>query len=112
MKQGRLHVVPPFEVLAGMVTLRVHLDDVPADNGPLLVARGSHRLGRVAASDMAAAIAGCPVWTCLARAGDIWRYATPILHASAAAERPTRRRVLQLDYAATDLPGRLRWARL
>jgi hypothetical protein len=35
-----LYVAPPFEVLARMVTLRLHLDDVPATNAPLLVAPG------------------------------------------------------------------------
>jgi hypothetical protein len=32
-----------------------------------------------------------------------------ILHASEAARRPARRRVLQVDYAARDLPGALEW---
>ena len=31
-----------------MVTLRVHLDPVPATNAPLLIAPGSHKLGRIA----------------------------------------------------------------
>ena len=32
-----------------------------------------------------------------------------ILHASNAAETPRRRRVLQIDYSADDLPGGLQW---
>ena len=48
VKSGLLHVAPPFDLLAGMLTLRVHLDPVPETNAPLLVARGSHRLGRIA----------------------------------------------------------------
>src|SRR5262249_43602374 len=47
IKDGILHVAPPFTVLARMVTLRVHLDPVPETNAPLLIAPGSHRLGRV-----------------------------------------------------------------
>lgn len=39
-KDGMLHVAPPFEVLAGMVTLRLHLDPVSATNAPLLIAPG------------------------------------------------------------------------
>jgi ectoine hydroxylase-related dioxygenase (phytanoyl-CoA dioxygenase family) len=92
-----------------MVTLRVHLDDVPADNAPLLVAPGSHRLGLVAEHDIAAAVARCGTQTCLAAAGDIWAYATPILHASAASVGQRHRRVLQIDYAAQALPGGLDW---
>jgi hypothetical protein len=43
VKAGMPHVAPPVAVLAGMATLRIHLDPVTADNAPLLVAPGSHR---------------------------------------------------------------------
>ena len=92
-----------------MVTLRLHLDDVPATNAPLLVAPGSHRLGRIAEAEVPAVVQRCGVATCTAVAGDVWLYATPILHASAAATDLGHRRVLQVDYAACDLPGGLRW---
>jgi len=108
-KDGLLHVAPPFEILARMITLRVHLDSVDGDNAPLRVALGSHRLGRVPAEDAAARAAEYPVITSLAEAGDIWAYATPILHASDRADPPRRRRVLQVDYADFDLPGGLAW---
>ncbi|USA61345.1 phytanoyl-CoA dioxygenase family protein [Qipengyuania citrea] len=45
-KQGLVHVEPPFEVIERMITLRIHLDPVPEENAPLLVAEGSHRLAR------------------------------------------------------------------
>jgi hypothetical protein len=109
-KDGLLHVAPPFEILARMVTLRVHLDAVDADNAPLRAALGSHRLGRVAAQDAAGRAVEHPVIHCLAEPGDVWAYATPILHASDRAEPPRRRRVLQIDYADFDLPGGLEWA--
>ena len=109
VKAGLLHVAPPFELLARMVTLRVHLDPVAADNAPLLIAPGSHRVGRVAEQDIDAVVTACGIATCLAERGDIWLYATPILHASEAAEVPQRRRVLQIDYAAEALPGELEW---
>ena len=108
-KGGLLHVAPPFEVLAGMVTLRVHLDPVPATNAPLLVAPGSHRLGLVPESEVPQAVQHCGSAVCLAERGDVWLYATPILHASAAAAEPARRRVLQVDYAVGELSGGLRW---
>lgn len=109
VKGGLHHVAPPFDLLARMVTLRVHLDDVPADNAPLLIAPGSHRHGRVPVHDIERVVARCGTVACLARAGDVWAYATPILHASEAALRPTRRRVLQVDYSADSLPGGLAW---
>jgi hypothetical protein len=111
-KDGLLHVAPPFAILARMVTLRIHLDPVDAANAPLRAALGSHRLGRVAAEDAAARAAEHPVIDGLADAGDVWAYATPILHASDRAQPPRRRRVLQVDYADFDLPGGLGWAGL
>ncbi len=92
-----------------MVTLRIHLDDVPADNAPLLIAPGSHRLGRIPASEAAAVAERLGNFACLARRGDVWAYATSILHASARATGHRRRRVVQVDFSAVDLPGRLEW---
>ena len=108
-KQGILHVEPPFAVIEAMVTLRIHLDDVPDDNAPLLIAPGSHRLGRIAEPAIADVVARHGCRTCRARAGDIWAYATPILHASAAATGARRRRVVQVDYAADPLAAPLEW---
>lgn len=109
-KSGVLHVEPPFALLERMVTLRVHLDATDADNAPLLIAPGSHRLGRLTEAQVPAVVKAYGVHACLAERGDIWAYATPILHASEAARRPARRRVLQVDYSGNDLPGGLAWA--
>lgn len=108
VKQGLPHVAPPFATLAAMLTLRVHVDAVPATNAPLLVAPGSH-CAKVAESEIDGVVHTCGTATCLADAGDIWAYATPILHASRAAQLPSRRRVLQIDYAREELPGGLSW---
>lgn len=109
IKSGMIHIEPPFELLAKMLTVRIHLDSVPATNAPLLVAPGSHTRGRIPAADIPAIVRTCGVISCLAEAGDIWLYATPILHASEAAAEPRHRRVLQVDYAAEQLPGGLEW---
>ena len=106
-KQGMIHVAPPASVLAGMVTLRIHLDPVSDTNAPLLIALGSHRLGAVPETKIDEAVGEAEIFACRAERGDIWLYATLILHASAAAAEPTRRRVLQLDYAAEPLVGGL-----
>jgi hypothetical protein len=108
-KRGMLHVEPPYELLSGMVTLRVHIDPVPANNAPLLIAPGSHRLGRVPEDNVQDVVQRCGTVACLAEPGDIWLYATPILHASEAAVAPMRRRVLQIDFSVGGLPGGLEW---
>ena len=109
VKSGMVHVEPPFDLLAGMVTVRVHLDAVPKTNAPLLVAPGSHKRGRIPTADIPEVVRQCGIITCLAAAGDLWLYATPILHASDAAVAPLHRRVLQIDYAVGQLPGGLEW---
>jgi hypothetical protein len=109
MKSGLCHVAPPFAILAAMATMRVHLDPVPESNAPLLIAPRSHRIGRVNETDIPEVVRRCGTAACLADRGDIWLYATPILHASEAAREPHHRRVLQVDFAIGDLPGGLRW---
>jgi hypothetical protein len=109
VKSGIPHVAPPIEILNGMLTLRVHLDEVVASNAPLLIARGSHRLGLIPEATIPDVVRRCGTMACHAEMGDIWVYSTPILHASDAATLPHHRRVLQVDYAIGDLPGGLRW---
>ncbi|MEO8175188.1 MAG: phytanoyl-CoA dioxygenase family protein [Sphingomicrobium sp.] len=110
VKAGTAHVEPPFARLEAMITMRVHLDDVGEDNGPLLVALGSHELGRIEESEIAAEVDARGTLPCLARAGDVWVYKAAILHASEASQRPGSRRVLQIDFSADELPGDLEWA--
>jgi hypothetical protein len=88
VKSGMPHVEPPFEIIGKMVTLRAHLDPCGANNAPLTV---------------------IAVLTCEADAGDVWAYATAIVHASKAAREPKHRRVLQVDFAAQQLPDGLQW---
>lgn len=109
VKGGKQHVAPPFDLLSRMVTLRVHLDDVPEDNAPLMIVPGSHKLGRILETEIDEVVSRLGQQLCLAEAGDIWVYATPIVHGSKAATRPARRRVLQVDFSGDDLPGELDW---
>ena len=109
IKGGFQHVAPPFEILEGMATLRIHLDPVDEDNAPLLVLAGSHRLGQLSEADVSVVAEQAPATACLADRGDVWVYSTPVIHASRPAARPTRRRVLQVDFATTRLPGQLEW---
>ncbi len=104
VKGGMHHVAPPFDLLTRMITLRAHLDDVPETNAPLLIAPGSHALGRIGVDQVDDVVRRCGTATCPAEAGDVWLYATPILHASAAASKSASRRVLQVDFAAEELP--------
>jgi hypothetical protein len=107
-KGGIQHVAPPFEILKRMVTLRVHIDDVPIGNAPLLIATGSHRQ-LVPVTETADIVQNCRLVACVAAKGDVWAYSTPILHASNASAAPGRRRVLQVDFSGETLPQGLEW---
>lgn len=109
VKSGLIQVEPPFEILERMVTLRVHLDAVNLSNAPLRIVPGSQRLGRLPEAKIECVVATFGERLCLAKRGDVWLYATPIVHASLAADLPRRRRVLQVDYSADAAPGPLAW---
>jgi len=108
-KSGLDHVEPPFEYIAGMLTLRAHLDACGPDNAPLKIVPGSHRLRRVPVDEIEAVVAEREAVSCLAGSGDVWAYGTGILHASDASLNPTHRRVLHVDYASASLPSGLNW---
>jgi hypothetical protein len=109
-KGGVVHVEPPVEVLAGLVALRIHLDDCPRSNGALAVVPGSHRRGKL----RDAALAEFPLeafTACQAVAGDVLAMKPLLVHRSSPAESPGHRRVLHVVYAS-DEPGHLvRWKR-
>ncbi|MHB1558976.1 MAG: phytanoyl-CoA dioxygenase family protein, partial [Isosphaeraceae bacterium] len=46
-KGGIAHAHAPAELLARMITIRLHLDDCGSDCGPMRVLPGSHRSGRL-----------------------------------------------------------------
>jgi hypothetical protein len=108
MKAGVVHVQPPVEVLRSMVTVRIHLDDCPADNGPLKVIPGSH-LEIHDAATIAALVERGPVHLCEVPAGGAVIVRPLIVHGSSPAERASHRRVIHLEYAAARLPPPLAW---
>lgn len=110
VKAGVPHVQPPAEILERMVTFRLQLDDCGADNGPLRVLPGSHRLGRIAAARLAALRDEIPEHICVAPAGSALAFKPLLLHASSPAKTPRHRRVIHLEFAPADLlPPGLRW---
>jgi hypothetical protein len=108
-KAGIHHVEPPFDYIERMVTLRAHLDACGPGNAPLLIIPGSHKLGRIPVGEIERMVANSASYTCLADVGDVWVYATAILHFSHTAVNPWHRRVLHVDYSAAQLPDGLEW---
>jgi hypothetical protein len=110
IKDGVPHAEPPASLLAGMLTLRLFLDDCDEGNGPLEIALGTHRLGRVPHGEVAAAAERAERFAATGLAGDLLVMRLLTIHASGRAARPTHRRVLHVDYCAEALPISLEWA--
>lgn len=96
-KSGVPHVEAPVSVLEQMLTLRIHLDPVTDENGPLEVAVGSHANGKQpdATHD---------VRQILAQAGDVLAMRPMISHASGSSAPGTKmhRRILHLEFAGSE----------
>ncbi len=110
LKEGIVHVQPPMEILAGMVTVRLHLDDCNADNGALRVLPGSHLNGELRSEDIAAWSAKSLGVMCELPVGGALVMRPLLLHASSPAKNPSHRRVFHIEYAATELPNGLKWS--
>ena len=107
-KAGIWQVQPPAEVLAGMIAVRVHLDDCGLANGPLRVLPGSHRFGWLD-NELDAWKSRVPEVVCAIRRGGVVVMRPLIFHASAPSESVGHRRVIHIEFAAADLPAGLDW---
>jgi hypothetical protein len=105
-KAGLPHVMAPAAVLEAMLTARVHLDAVTANNGPLRVIPGSHRHYAMGADEAREPVAvHC-------RAGDVLLMRPLLTHASGHTKPAANahRRTVHLECAASPaLPDGYRW---
>ena len=92
-----------------MLTVRVHLDDCGAGQGPLRVLPGSHDGGRLDADSTRGWLDREDAVSCLVPQGGVVMIRPLLLHASSAATEPARRRVIHLEYAVDALPGGVEW---
>jgi hypothetical protein len=107
-KAGIPHVEAPEQVLRAMLTARIHFDDVTDENGPLLLAPGSHRYGK----RLTANAADARICSIQAVAGDVLLMRPLVTHSSGYAHAETRRhrRVVHLEFApAAPLPDGYSW---
>ena len=110
-KSGVAHVEASEDVLHQMLTLRIHLDEVTDDNGPLKVIRGSHH-HKVADQTKNAISQSTTIDTIHAAAGDVLAMRPLISHSSGASTPGTsqHRRILHLEFSGQpQLPDGFKW---
>ncbi len=103
-KAGVPHVVASRSFLESMLTLRIHLDSVTDENGPLVVLPGSHR-------DDDTVVDSTPKNIYTTR-GDVLAMRPLLSHSSLNAQPGTtsHRRILHLEFAAhRELPDGYQW---
>jgi hypothetical protein len=104
-KAGVPHVEAPRDVLEAMLTLRIHLDEVTEENGPLQALPGSHKTGKTLR------LVGAPR-SILVDRGDVLLMRPLLAHGSRASRPGTRlhRRIVHLEFAAQpELPDGYAW---
>jgi ectoine hydroxylase-related dioxygenase (phytanoyl-CoA dioxygenase family) len=117
VKEGIPHVRPPVAILEQMLTVRIHLDRTNESNGALKVIPGSHCHGRFTDLEIDRQKQNNLVVSIDCEAGGILLMRPLLLHASSMATRsnqftansPMHRRVIHLEYAATQLAEGLEW---
>jgi ectoine hydroxylase-related dioxygenase (phytanoyl-CoA dioxygenase family) len=107
-KAGIVHVQPPADVMSGILAIRLHLDKSAIENGPLRVLPGSHRHGRLTAEQIGNLNKEDAI-TCIVPEGGAVVMRPLVLHASSSCAVPNSRRVIHLEFAATELPHGLNW---
>jgi hypothetical protein len=103
-KGGVPHVEAPDELLREMLTLRIHLDDVTEENGPLQVLPGSHA--------PCPTVTSAPPVAIFAKAGDVLAMRPLLSHCSGVSKPETsrHRRVIHLEFAGgRELADRYHW---
>ena len=110
VKAGIPHMVAPQWLLERMLTLRIHLDEVTDENGPLVVLPGSHRC-EVTDDELVLSGEGSmlPIHC---QAGDVFVMRPLLAHTSLLSSPSTsrHRRTIHLELAPSDiLPAPLEW---
>jgi hypothetical protein len=106
LKAGVPHVEASREVLEAMLTLRIHLDDMTDENGPLQVVPGSHRVGKAPVASYETAT------TILGSRGDVLAMRPMLAHRSISSREGTtqHRRILHLEFTGLpQLPDGFEW---
>jgi len=111
VKEGVIYAHAPAATLEQVLALRLHLDDLTEDGGPLRVLPGTHGLGILKDEEIERHSTFEQPVECIGARGAIVAMRPLVLHASSKSRSQAPRRVLHIEYAATrDLGSGLRLA--
>jgi ectoine hydroxylase-related dioxygenase (phytanoyl-CoA dioxygenase family) len=101
VKDGVIYAHAPATALSQVVALRLHLDDSTAENGPLRLLPGTHTLGVLTDEALHQLSTEIAPRDCLVPRGGILAMRPLIVHASSKSRSESPRRVLHIEYAAS-----------
>jgi ectoine hydroxylase-related dioxygenase (phytanoyl-CoA dioxygenase family) len=105
VKMGINYAHAPADALVQVVALRLHLDDCTEENGPLRVLPGTHILGILSDAEVEKLVVQNPAVTCLVPQGGVLLMRPLLIHASSKLQTEAPRRVLHIEYAASQVPA-------
>ena len=96
------HAHAPAAALGQVLTLRVSFDDSTAGNGPLRVLRGTHTRGVLSDDSIHELPSQTPPVECTVPKGGVLAMRPLLEHASSKSQTEVPRRVLHIEYAASE----------
>jgi Phytanoyl-CoA dioxygenase (PhyH) len=102
VKEGVNYAHAPREALEQIVALRLHLDDSNASNGPLRVLPGTHKSGVLIDEEVHRLAEVISAVECPVEQGGVVIMRPLVIHASSKSTSEQPRRVLHIEYAATE----------
>jgi len=106
---GIPHVIPPVKILKKLLSIRIHLDDCELSNGAIWAIPQSHKLGIIPEEKIKQVSKSTQYHICRAKAGAIMLMSPLLLHKSPLSNSGKSRRILQVEYRATELENGLEW---
>lgn len=102
VKEGVDYAHAPAEALSQVLAMRIHLDDSSSENGPLRVLPGTHSSGVLSDDRIHELSTQIAPAVCIAPKGAVVVMRPLLIHASSKSHGSLPRRVLHIEYAASN----------
>jgi len=102
VKDGIIYAHSPADALSQVLALPVHLDDSTEQNGPLRVLPATHTLGVLTDDEIHQLSTQVSAVNCLVQGGGVVAIKPLIVHGSSKSQSENSRRVLHIEYAASE----------